>query len=121
MVDWDQGTRGDPLFDLATLLSYWTEPGDPQAQHDMAQMPAATPGFLTRAEAVARYAALTGRDVSDFAFYRVLAMYKLGVIFLQLGARYRSGATTDPRYAGLGAIGTGLLEFTRDIAAGRAF
>ena len=23
VVDWDQGTRGDPLFDFATLLSYW--------------------------------------------------------------------------------------------------
>ena len=23
VVDWDQGTRGDPLFDFATLLTYW--------------------------------------------------------------------------------------------------
>src|SRR5262249_39389128 len=29
IVDWDMGTRGDPLFDLATMLSYWVEPGDP--------------------------------------------------------------------------------------------
>ncbi|MDE2007279.1 MAG: phosphotransferase family protein [Rhodospirillales bacterium] len=121
VVDWDQGTRGDPLFDFATLLSYWVHPDDPPAMHDMAQMPAAEPGFLTRAEAVARYAALSGRDVSDFLFYRVLAMYKLAVIFLQLGQRWRSGATTDPRYASLSGIGTGILEFTHDIAEGRAF
>ncbi|MBV8574509.1 MAG: hypothetical protein JOZ58_05630, partial [Acetobacteraceae bacterium] len=44
-----------------------------------------------------------------------------GVIFLQLGHRHRTGATTDSRYAGLSAIGTGLLEFTLDIAHGRAF
>ena len=50
---------------------------------------------------MATYAALSGRDMSDFLFHRVLAMYKLGVIFLQLGYRYRSGATTEPRYAGL--------------------
>ena len=24
IIDWDQATRGHPLFDLATLLSYWT-------------------------------------------------------------------------------------------------
>ena len=30
VVDWDQGTRGDGLFDLGTMLSYWTEAGDPR-------------------------------------------------------------------------------------------
>jgi aminoglycoside phosphotransferase (APT) family kinase protein len=121
VVDWDQGTRGDPLFDFATLLSYWVHSDDPPAMHDMAQMPADQPGFLTRSEAVARYAALTGRDVSDFLFYRVLAMYKLAVIFLQLGLRWRTGATTDPRYAAFSPIGSGILEFTHEIAQGRAF
>ena len=29
VVDWDQGTRGDPLFDFATLLSYWIHADDP--------------------------------------------------------------------------------------------
>ncbi len=48
-------------------------------------------------------------------------MYKLSVIFLQLGLRYRTGATTEPRYAPLTAIGTGILEFTHEIAQGRAF
>ncbi|MGH7153344.1 MAG: phosphotransferase family protein, partial [Acetobacteraceae bacterium] len=90
VVDWDQGTRGDPLFDFATLLSYWVQPDDPPAMHDMAQMPAAEPGFLARQEAVDTYAAISGLDMSDFVFHRVLAMYKLGVIFLQLGLRFRS-------------------------------
>jgi aminoglycoside phosphotransferase (APT) family kinase protein len=121
VVDWDQGTRGDALFDFATLLSYWIEPDDPPAMHDMAQMPASGPGFLTRREAVATYAAMSRRDVSDLLFHRVLAMYKLGVIFLQLGYRYRSGATADPRYSGLSGIGTGILEFAHEIAHGRAF
>ncbi|HVB67345.1 MAG TPA: phosphotransferase family protein [Acetobacteraceae bacterium] len=121
VVDWDQGTRGDPLFDLATLLSYWVHPDDPPAMHDMAQMPADQPGFLTRTQAVERYAALTGRDVSDFLFHRVLGMYKLAVIFLQLGLRFRTGATTDPRYAAFTGIGSGILDFTFEIAQGRAF
>ena len=70
---------------------------------------------------MAEYARLTGRDVSNFLFFRVLAMYKLAVIFLQLGQRWRGGVTTDPRYEPLSAIGTGILEFTHDIAQGRAF
>ncbi|MBN8909006.1 MAG: hypothetical protein J0H99_20825, partial [Rhodospirillales bacterium] len=74
-----------------------------------------------RQQAVAEYARITGRDVSDFLFHRVLAMYKLSVIFLQLGLRYRTGATTDPRYAPLSGIGTGILQFTHEIAQRRAF
>jgi aminoglycoside phosphotransferase (APT) family kinase protein len=121
VVDWDQGTRGDPLFDFATLLSYWIHADDPWAMHDMAQMPADEACLYPRAQAVEEYARLTGRDVSDFLFHRVLAMYKLAVIFLQLGQRWRTGATADPRYEPLSAIGTGILEFTHDIAQGRAF
>ena len=121
VVDWDQGTRGDPLFDFATLLTYWVRESDPWAMHDMKQMPAVEAGLIPREDAVAEYARLTGRDVSNFLFYRVLAMYKLAVIFLQLGLRYRSGATTEPRYAPLTGIGTGILEFTHEIAQGRAF
>lgn len=121
VVDWDQGTRGDPLFDLATLLSYWTEAGDPPEMQALRQMPTAAPGFLTRAEAVARYAALTGRDVSGFRFHRVLGLMKLGVVFLQLGALWRTGAATDARYAGFAAVGAGVLRFAVEVAEGRAF
>ncbi len=121
VVDWDQGTRGDPLFDFATLLSYWIHADDPWAMHDMKQMPAVEAGLCQRRDAVAEYAKITGRDVSNILFHRVITMYKLSVIFLQLGLRYRSGATTEPRYAPLTAIGTGILEFTHEIAQGRAF
>jgi aminoglycoside phosphotransferase (APT) family kinase protein len=121
VVDWDQGTRGDPLFDFATLLSYWVHADDPWAMHDMEQMPAVEACLSSRQEAVAAYARLSGRDMSDFLFHRVLAMYKLAVIFLQLGLRYRTGATQEPRYAPLAGIGTGVLQFTHEIAQGRAF
>jgi aminoglycoside phosphotransferase (APT) family kinase protein len=121
VVDWDQGTRGDPLFDFGTLLTYWIHAGDPPAMHDMEQMPAVEACLCSRHEAVAEYSRISGRDMSDFLFHRVLSMYKLSVIFLQLGLRYRMGATQEPRYAPLTGIGTGILEFTHEIAQGRAF
>lgn len=121
VVDWDQGTRGDPLFDLGTLLAYWTEAGDPPAMHELQQMPTAAPGFPTREAAALRYAALTGRDLSDVRFHRVLGILKLGVIFLQLHGLHRRGVTADPRYAGFGTLAAGLLEFAGDVAAGRRF
>jgi aminoglycoside phosphotransferase (APT) family kinase protein len=120
VVDWDMGTRGDPLFDLATLLSYWTEPGDPPAMHDLKQLPTATPGFPTRNEIVAQYARMTGVDVSDYPVLRVLAMYKLAVVLLQLHALWRRGAAKGEDYAALDRVAAGLLEFASDVMRGRA-
>ena len=121
VVDWDQGTRGDTLFDLATLLSYWVEPGDPEVMHELGQMPTGGDGFVSRATAAKRWGELTGRDVSDIRFHRVLATVKLSVIFLQLHGLYRRGATTDQRYQRFGGLGRGLLDFGMEVAAGRAF
>jgi aminoglycoside phosphotransferase (APT) family kinase protein len=121
VIDWDQGTRGDPLFDVATLLSYWTEPGDPPAMLGLEQMPTAGHGFPGRREALNAYARKTGRDISDFPFYRVLAMFKLGIIFLQIYAQYRRGQSSDPRFARFGPLIDGLFEFAHEIARGRAF
>jgi aminoglycoside phosphotransferase (APT) family kinase protein len=98
LIDWDMGTRGDPLFDLATLLSYWSESGDPPAMLALRQMPTTRPGWLSRREMVDLYAKLTGRDVSDFPVFRVLALLKLGVVFLQLHQRWLSGGLGDSRY-----------------------
>lgn len=111
VIDWDMGTRGDPLTDLATLLSYWTEAQDPPVMHELGQMPTYEAGFFTRHEVMQRYAAKTGLDLSDFRFYRVLALFKLSVVFMQLYAKFRRGEVHDPRYAGFGSLSAGLLDF----------
>jgi aminoglycoside phosphotransferase (APT) family kinase protein len=120
LLDWDMGTRGDPLVDLAVLLSYWTEAGDPEAMHDLGQMPTAGYGFPMRLEVVEAYARLTGRDVSDFLFYRVVAVLRVAVVFMQLNRRYREGGTRDPRFEAFGRLANGLLDFAHAIVTGRA-
>jgi aminoglycoside phosphotransferase (APT) family kinase protein len=120
VLDWDQASRGDPLFDLATLLSYWSEPGDPEARVILDQMPTGTPGSMTRTEARDLYAALTGRDLADFRFHRVLGMFKLAVVFLQLHAQYRRGTVSDPKYAPFEAAGYGIMAMAHEVARGRA-
>jgi aminoglycoside phosphotransferase (APT) family kinase protein len=117
VVDWDMGTRGDPLFDLATMLSYWTEAGDPACMHDLKPLPTAAPGFPSRAEVVEAYARLTGVDVSDYPVLRVLAMYKLAVVLLQLHALWARGAAKGADYASLDAVAEGLLVFAKDVIA----
>lgn len=120
VLDWDMGTRGDPLFDLAVTLAYWTEPNDPQVMHKLNQMPTAAPGFPTRAEAMDAYAAASGRDLADFTFHRVLGQFRLSVVFAQLHRRWREGGTNDPKFAEFGSLADGLLEFSHEIAQGRA-
>jgi aminoglycoside phosphotransferase (APT) family kinase protein len=116
VIDWDMGTRGDPLFDLATLLSYWTEEGDPDCMQRLKQMPTAAPGFPRRAEVVERYARLTGADLSDFHAHRVLGIFKLAVVFLQLHALRGKGPDKDPIYATFDALAHDLLEYAHDVA-----
>lgn len=120
VVDWDMGTRGDPLFDLATMLSYWAEAKDPECMHRLGQMPTLAEGFWSRSQAAAVYATTTGIDISDLPMMRVLAVYKLGIVFLQLHGRWQQGAFKDPTYAGFAALGEDLLLYARDIARGLA-
>ena len=121
IFDWDMGTRGDPLFDLATLLSYWSEPGDPDCMARLAQMPTAHSGFASREEAASAYAAATGRSIANIKPFRVLTMFKLGVVFHQLHSRALTGEATDPRYATFGTLAEELFKFTLDIAANKVF
>lgn len=121
LVDWDMGTRGPALFDLATTLSYWTEPGDPDCMHRLAQMPTARPGFMSREQAATAYARRMGCDIGDIVPWRVLTILKLAVVFLQLHRRHVTGETADPRYASFGALGHDLFAFALDVARGRLF
>jgi aminoglycoside phosphotransferase (APT) family kinase protein len=112
LLDWDMGTLGDPLFDVATLLSYWAEPDDHPAMLALGQMPTAYPGFPTRAQVLDRYAQKSGISVREFDYYRILALFKLCVVFQQLLVRFQRGDSKDPRGATFPALIAGLIDFT---------
>lgn len=118
LVDWDMGTRGDPLFDLATLLSYWAQPDDPPALQRLQQMPTTHAGFWRRDEVARRYADLTGLDIDDLPAMRVLALFKLGIVFLQLHRQWVNGAVKDNRYADFARLGEDILLIARDAVTG---
>lgn len=99
IFDWDMCTLGDPLSDLGALLTYWTEPDDPPYLQAAAMMPVGDVGFLRRAELVERYAAKSGRSVSDIRFYHALGVFRVVVIIAQIYIRYARGQTQDERFA----------------------
>ncbi len=118
LIDWDLGTRGSALWDLAVLLSYWSEPRDPEALRTLGQMPTAAPGFPSRREVAARYAAATGRDLSGLAPWRAVAQFRLAVVFRQIYRRHRAGDGGITGADRFGTLADGLLEVAGMVMAG---
>jgi aminoglycoside phosphotransferase (APT) family kinase protein len=102
VLDWEMTTVGDPLFDLAVSLSYWTEPGDPDDLKAVMPTVTSTPGFMTRRELIDRYAEGSGRDLSEMHWYVVFGYFKLAGILQQIFARWKNGQTQDERFATFG-------------------
>ena len=117
VLDWDMCTLGDPLSDLGTLLTYWTQADDPPQVKMFLTMPAGYP-FLTRRQLVERYARKSGRDLADIRFYHVLGIFRLLVILQQIYIRYRRGQTRDERFAKLGGAVDALAETAVQAARG---
>jgi aminoglycoside phosphotransferase (APT) family kinase protein len=119
VIDWDMGTRGDPLWDLTVMLSYWVEPEDPAYLHRV-QMPTAQPGCWRRREVLAAYLRLSSDAAADFTFYRVLSLFRSAVVFLQLYDRFRRSPGQNTRCADFDTLGRGLVDHAFEIIRGRA-
>jgi len=116
ILDWEMATLGDPLVDLGLLLCYWADRRDPPARRQSVSQITAEPGFMTRAEVLARYASSAGRDVSRIAFYETFALYKVAVVVQQIYVRYARGQTKDPRFASFEDRVVGLAEAALEVA-----
>ncbi|MGY6500334.1 MAG: phosphotransferase family protein [Acidimicrobiales bacterium] len=90
VLDWEICTLGDPLADVGLLMVYWADPGDPASA--LLSPATALDGFPTRAELADRYAARTGRDLSDLALYTAFGYWKLACILEGVYARYVGGS-----------------------------
>ena len=110
VLDWEMSTIGDPLVDLGVTLGYWVEAGDDPRLRALPFGPTDVPGSLSRRELAARYAQMTGRDVSKVLYYYVFALFKTAVVLQQIYYRYRHGLTQDERFAALGAAVALLAE-----------
>ena len=109
IVDWELATVGDPLLDLAWLLTTWPRPDDPTS---MKIDP--WDGFPDTYELFAAYAEKTDRDVKAMPWYLVLACYKLGILLEGTFARACEGkadrATGERFHARTVALFTRALE-----------
>ncbi len=92
VLDWELCTLGDPLADLGYLGVYWADPeGNGQRSND----PTGAGQFPPYEQLVERYAARTGRDVSNIPYYVAFSAFRLAVISEGVYARYLHGAMGD--------------------------
>ncbi|MCW3039144.1 MAG: Acyl-CoA dehydrogenase family er 10, partial [Solirubrobacterales bacterium] len=96
VLDWELATLGDPLMDVGYLLACYAVPGEPP--HAVADLGRATlePGYPTRAELAAQYAAASGRDVSQLGWFTVLSLYKLAAMYEYSRRRGEDDYYRDP-------------------------
>jgi aminoglycoside phosphotransferase (APT) family kinase protein len=114
ILDWEMATIGDPLADLGYLSVSWSEAG--VAPHPLLLSPVTErPGFPTRAELVARYAARTGRDVERLPWYEAFALWKASVFCEAIYGRHLRGERDDPWAGRLQDGVPRLLEVARSL------
>jgi aminoglycoside phosphotransferase (APT) family kinase protein len=107
VLDWEMATLGDPLTDLALMLTYHrlgAQIGEAVADAS------AAPGFLSEGEIVARYAAGSDRDLSGFGWYLGLAAYKLAAILEGIHYRHLAGQTVGSGFDRIGDVIHPLLD-----------
>jgi aminoglycoside phosphotransferase (APT) family kinase protein len=94
IVDWELATIGDPLLDLAWLVTTW-----PQGENPGPASVCVQPwrGFPTAKELMEHYRTRTQRDLSAFNWYLVLACYKRGIILEGTHARACAGLVARER------------------------
>jgi aminoglycoside phosphotransferase (APT) family kinase protein len=95
IIDWELGTLGDPLSDLAyNCLNYHY--GD-ASRADITGIDHESYGIPTEEAYVARYCELTGRDgIPDWIFYLVLSLYRLAAIVQGVYKRGLDGNASSP-------------------------
>jgi len=115
ILDWEISALGDPLMDLGATLVYWVEANDPPEMRALKKQPSDAPGMMTRKEAVAYYAAKSGRTIEDITFYYVYGVFRLAAIAQQIYYRYFHKETTNPAYAVFGPGARGLGSYARQL------
>ena len=109
IVDWEMGTVGDPKLDLGWVLQGWpVDTEDPALSSGYVDLR----GMPTVDELAAYYSKVSGRQVDDLDYYRILAKWKLGVVLEQGYQR----AADDEKLLAFGPIVLDLMRGAAELA-----
>ncbi|MFN7175379.1 MAG: phosphotransferase family protein [Thermaurantiacus sp.] len=114
LIDWDMATLGPPAFDMAVLLSYWIEPGDPEAVQTLQAVPSLQPGWPDREAMLACITSAAGAVPPDVPWYLALARLRLATAWMQLYRLWQRGALEGDRYDEFASLADAILTHARD-------
>jgi aminoglycoside phosphotransferase (APT) family kinase protein len=110
VVDWEMSTLGDPLADLGLTLMYWADGTAGPADIAIGAGVTSLPGFWNRTQFAARYAELTGRDVSGVGYYIAFGYFKLAIVLEGIHARFLAHQTVGEGFEREGVAVPLLIE-----------
>ena len=90
ILDWEMATLGDPLADVGYMLATAAEAGAPESVMQLSSV-TRRPGYRGKSELAERYSAATGLDLSNIAWYQVLALWKAAIFCEAIYTRWLSG------------------------------
>lgn len=94
VVDWELGTLGNPLSDLAyNCLTYHY--ADPR-WGDIIDLDYEVTGIPSEEDYVAQYCARTGREIDDYTYYLVLSLFRFAAIIQGVYYRGVQGNAATP-------------------------
>ena len=96
VLDWELATIGDPLLDVGYVLASYPQEGEPRTPTQDFGLALLEPGFPPREELAERYAARTGRDLSDLSWYMAMSEWKIGVLYEYARRRGEDAYYADP-------------------------
>jgi aminoglycoside phosphotransferase (APT) family kinase protein len=92
IVDFEMGTIGDPMLDLAWVLMPWANADEDRSAKSYIDYE----GLPDREDLLERYAARTGRPVDEIDYYLVLGNFKMAIVLEGGYARMLKGASDNP-------------------------
>ncbi len=90
ILDWEMAALGDPLADVGYMLATAAEAGAPESVMQLSPV-TRLPGYLNRSELAERYASASGLDLSNVAWYQVLALWKAAIFCEAIYTRWLGG------------------------------
>jgi aminoglycoside phosphotransferase (APT) family kinase protein len=96
VLDWELATIGDPLLDIGYVLSSYPRKGEPRTPTQDLGRALLEPGYPQREELAERYAARTGRDLSNLSWYMAMSDWKIGVLYEYARRRGEDAYYADP-------------------------
>ena len=128
IVDWEMGTVGDPLLDLAWVVMGWpddTGGGPTGTVGDDDEAPAGRrvggyvdyTGMPGRDDLLERYASVSGRDTDEIDYYVILARFKMAIVLEGGYARYVAGGADNLKMEAFGPVVLDMAQAAAELAS----